>query len=127
MKFTFEVEHNSRLSFLDVQVVEHDHGFETRLFRKATFSGSSTKYDSAISNRFKYNLIQCLITRAFRNCSGVDIFNIELKFLRNCFLQNKFPLLLLNSVVRTTTNGLRVPIDVASTVEKKLCFVLSLS
>ena len=37
-----------------------DNAFETSLFRKEIFTGSSTKYSGAVPNRYKFNMIHCL-------------------------------------------------------------------
>ena len=51
IKFTHDVEVDNCLLFLDVKVDKLDNTFETGLFRKDTFTGLSTKYNSAVPNR----------------------------------------------------------------------------
>ena len=112
------MEVNNCLSFLDVKVEKFDDTFETGLFRKDTFTGLSTEYNSAVPNRYKLNLIQCLVTRAFRICSSFHKFSTETTFLRKYFQQNGFPCSLVNKVLSLTTDSLRTPIQIPS-VEKK--------
>ena len=63
IKITREVERDGYISFLDVKVAKVNRGFKTGLFRKETFTGLSTKYNSAEPSRYKFNLIQCLVSR----------------------------------------------------------------
>ena len=68
IKFNYESERKGYLPFLNVNVRKTEHGFETSLFCKDTFTGLTRKYNSALSHRYKVNLIQCLWYRLFRIC-----------------------------------------------------------
>ena len=46
MSFTIEIEKQNRMSFLDVQISREDKTFTTPVYRKPTFSGVSTHFDS---------------------------------------------------------------------------------
>ena len=46
LKFTFDFEQNNSFSFLDVQITRRSNRFSTSVFRKATFSGIFTNFDS---------------------------------------------------------------------------------
>ena len=46
LKFTFDFEQNNSFSFLDVEITRGSNGFSTSVFRKATFSGVFTNFDS---------------------------------------------------------------------------------
>ena len=46
MKFSFEEEKNGKLSFLDVEVSGEGSKFATTVYRKLTFSGAYTHFDS---------------------------------------------------------------------------------
>ena len=75
IKFTHEVERHGCISFLDAKVVKLDCGFETGLFGKGTFTGLSTKYNSAEPNRYKINMMRCSVTRAYKSYSNISRFN----------------------------------------------------
>ena len=53
IKFTFESEDSNNFSFLDVKITRKDKQFVTSIFRKATFSGVYTNYDSFILETYK--------------------------------------------------------------------------
>ena len=48
IKFTFEAEDLVNFSFLDIKITRMNKRFITLIFRKATFSGDFTNYDSFI-------------------------------------------------------------------------------
>ena len=39
IKFTFNIDDNNQLNFLDVKITKKDNSFQTSVFRKSTFSG----------------------------------------------------------------------------------------
>ena len=68
LKFTFDFEQNNSFSFLDVKITRGSNGFSTSVFRKATFSGVFTNFDSFIFESYKTNLIFTLLFRCFIIC-----------------------------------------------------------
>ena len=66
IKFTFEVEKNSKFSFLDVKICRENNKFTTSVFRKPTFSGVFTNFDSFIPISYKHGLVKTLIFRCFK-------------------------------------------------------------
>ena len=65
--FTSEIEIEGKLNFLDVSVSRNSSSFSTNTFIKPTDKGLSLKFDSAVSIKYKTNLISCLINRAHKN------------------------------------------------------------
>ena len=61
MKFTFEVEKNNDFPFLDVKIFRENNKFTTSVFRKPTFSGAFTNFDSFIPISYKHGLVNTLI------------------------------------------------------------------
>ena len=61
LKFTFDFEQNNSFSFLDVKITRGSNGFSTSVFRKATFSGVFTNFDSFIFESYKTDLIFTLL------------------------------------------------------------------
>ena len=72
LKFTFDFEQNSSFSFLDVKSTRGSNGFSTSVFRKATFSGVFTNFDSFIFEPYKTDLIFTLLFRCFTICSDMQ-------------------------------------------------------
>ena len=108
LKFSCEQEKDHKLPFLEVNVHKRspeDEGrtsFETSIYRKPTFTGLYTRWDSFTARRYKINLIKCLANRAVRICS-TNYLPAELQQLKQIFSSNGYPRRLventLNSVV----------------------------
>ena len=70
MSFTIEHEKQNRISFLDVQIIREDKTFTTSVYRKPTFSGIYTHFDSFLPSTYKFGTIYTLAYRCFRICSS---------------------------------------------------------
>ena len=91
LRFTVEFERYGKLPFMDV-LVEKSGGELTRsVYRKPTFTGLYTRWDSFCPMSHKTNLIRTLTGRAVRICSQATLEN-ELDVLRSIFRQNGYPL-----------------------------------
>ena len=66
IKFTFEIEQDFILPFLDVKILRKDNvGFIVSIYRKKTFTGVYLNWNSLTSRRYKIGLIKCLLKRAW--------------------------------------------------------------
>ena len=70
MSFTIEHEKQNRISFLDVQIIREDKTCTTSVYRKPTFSGIYTHFDSFLPSTYKFGTIYTLAYRCFRICSS---------------------------------------------------------
>ena len=57
MSFTIESELNNKISFLDVNFVLEQGKFITSFYRKPTFSGVFTHFDSVLPGTYKISMI----------------------------------------------------------------------
>ena len=57
MSFSFEQEINDKLSFLDVEVSQQQGEFVTTVYKKPTFSGMYTHFDSFLSEVYKVGIL----------------------------------------------------------------------
>ena len=90
LRFTLEEEDNGSLPFVDVRVTKKDTGFVTSLYRKPTFSGLYTPWDSFSPTQYKINLVRCLTNRILRICSQ-SVVQEELATLRKILERNGHP------------------------------------
>ena len=60
IKFTIEFEETNVIPFLVVLIKRHNHIFSTSIYRKKTFTGLYTKWDSFTPRKYKVNLIRNL-------------------------------------------------------------------
>jgi len=119
LKFTFDFEQNNTFSFLDVKITRESNGFSTSVFRKATFSGVFTNFDSFIFESYKTGLIFTLLFRCFTICSDMQKFHLEVEQLRQIFKCNKYPVSLIDQCIKTFLNKIYIPKRVMITAAKK--------
>ena len=95
-KFTNEIESNSSLPFLDVLVTKSNNKFITSGYRKPTFTGQHTHWNSFRPKQRKTNLINTLTHRALKICSKSTL-KQELDNIRSILVQNDYPEFLIDS------------------------------
>ena len=105
IKFTCELEQNSKISFLDCLVTKVNNKFETSTFRKSTFTGLGTSFFSFTPFSFKINGIKTLVNRGCKVASNYVSRNSELNFLRQYFFNNGFPTSIINSQINKFLNS----------------------
>ena len=93
------------------------------MYRKPTFTGLGSKFQSSVSNSYKYNLIGSLLERAHRICSDATTFSAEVENLKKYFFQNGYPVKLINELVRNKTNEISLGKPITHTVEKLSMYV----
>ena len=125
MSFSFEQEINGKLSFLDVEVSRQQGKFVTTVYRKPTFSGVYTHFDSFLPPTYKVGMIYTLAYRCFKICSDWTKFHEELNFLKHVFLKNGYPLSFIDKCFKMVINKLVIKRPQVTTVEKKT-LILSL-
>jgi hypothetical protein len=112
LKFTYEQEKllSRTLPFLEVLVQRLPGvGFQTRIYRKPTFSGLITKWDSFVPKVYKYNAISTMVYRAIKICSSHTAIHREFKFIRSLAVKNGYPHSIVDSIIRRQLSILYTP------------------
>ena len=91
IKFTFEQEENDSISFLDIKVFRDNGKFQTSVYRKPTFSGVLTNFESFFPISYKYNLVSTLLRRGFMICSSYRTLHFEILKLKQIFRSSGYP------------------------------------
>ena len=91
IKFTSEIGDKNCISFLDIKISRVHDSFSTNIYRKVTFSGVFTNFESFIPISYKSNLIFTLLFRAFKLCSNFELFHQEIQNLKEIFKRNGYP------------------------------------
>ena len=91
IKFTVEREENDSLSFLDIKFFRDNGKFQTSVYRKPTFSGVLTNFESFLPISYKYNLVSTLLHRGFMICSSYRTLHFEILKLKQIFRSNWYP------------------------------------
>ena len=124
IKFTSETECNNSFSFLDVNIIRHNKQFKTSVYKKPTFSGVFTHYESYLDQSYKKSLIFTLLFRCYSICSDYSLFHLEIEKLREILRKNSYPSGIIEQSIKTFLNKLYVPKRVYITVPKKELFII---
>ena len=91
IKFTFETENENSIAFLDIKITRDNNKFMTSVYRKPTFSGLFTNFESFTPKSYKCNLLLTLLHRTFKLCSNFERFHQEIDKLKTIFENNGYP------------------------------------
>ena len=114
LKFTSEAENDNSFSFLDIKITHHNQQFN--VYRKPTFSGAFTHYESFLDKTYKKSLIHTLLFCCFSICSDYTLFHLEVENLREILKKNSCP----SGIIQES----HVPKKVISSVPKKELFIV---
>ena len=89
--FTFEEPHRQMIPFLDVHVKLTDNSIDTCVFRKPMYTEVMLNFYAMAPTKWKSGLILCLLNRAHRICSSLELFKVELQKLKILFIKNAYP------------------------------------
>ena len=82
IKFTSEKVQNNTFSFLDINITRQNNQLKISVYRKPTFSGVYTHYESYIDQFYKKSLIFTLLFRCYSLCSDYTLSHLKLEKLR---------------------------------------------
>ena len=91
----------------------------TLVYRKPTFSGVLTNFESFIPDTYKHGLIETLPHKSFRLCSNYDNFHREIETLKSILKRNSYPNNLVSHCIKKLSNKLFVQRDLNFTVPKR--------
>ena len=116
-----EFEQDNVIPFLDILVKRcPDKTFVTSIYRKKTFTGLYTTWDSFTPRKYKINLIRMLTYRCFRICSSASLLQSALNDLKKLLLQNGYPQGVITYNINDVLNrNKNKPNDPVVTVPKK--------
>ena len=119
INFSLEKENEGRLSFLDVNIFREKGKFVTNVYRKKTFSGVYTNFDSFIPETYKIGLIKSLLFRCFNLCSDFVKFHHEIDMLKGILHKNSYPRDFVDKCIKEFLDRVLTRKVVVSTVPKK--------
>ena len=91
----------------------------TSVYRKPTFSGAFTNFESLIPDIYKRGLIETLFYGSFRLCSNYENFYRETETVKSILKRNSYPHNLVNHCIKKFLNKLFVQRDLNFTVPKR--------
>ena len=78
--------------FFDIEVSREKRKFATTVYRKTTFSDVYTHFGRFLPTIYEFGMVYTLVYRYFKICSDWTKFHEELRFLKQVFLKNGYPL-----------------------------------
>ena len=100
-------------------VTREDTSFSTSLYRKPTFSGLYSNFESFMPDSYKKGLLFTLLHRAFVICCSWNKFHAEVEFLKDIFRKKLFPEHFTDRCIKTFLDKIFIVKDVVLTVPKK--------
>ena len=122
ISFTSEIEHEGKLPFLDIDISRSSGKFTTSVYRKPTFTGLFTNFQSFIPLTYKRSLVSCLLHRIFNLCSSYENFHAQLEVIRKLFNLNGFPSHMFDWIVRHFLDNTFQPKPSILTAPKKIIY-----
>ena len=103
LKFTYELG-NSTLPFLDTVISVNGVDFDSWVYRKATNTDLILNYYAVCPKKWKLNLIQNMLNRAWNICSNYENFHNEVVILKDIFMKNAYPAVVFEKAVNSFLN-----------------------
>merc|ERR1712228_450412 len=89
LKFTYELNTNNKLPFLDVNVTStSNNGFKTTVYRKPTNIGTCLNANSESPDQYKSSVISNFIHRTYKITQNWSDFHLELQHIKQMLINN---------------------------------------
>ena len=121
IRFTFELENDNTLPFLDVNVYRDAGKFSSSVHRKMTFSGVYSNFCSFMPETYKRGLVSTLLYRAYMISSSYQSLHKEIENLKKIFSKNGYPIKFVDRCILKFFNKLYEKKDPVHTAPKKNC------
>ena len=109
IKFTCDHETNSQLPFLDLCVKRNGNYFSTSIYRKPTYTGLLSKYDSFSPILYETNLAAILTYQAYKVRYTFINFDHDFTFVTNILRSNGYPPPFIEKTIKKTLSKLYTP------------------
>ena len=119
MKFTTECEDDNVMPFLDLKFTRVDNKITSSVYRKPTFTGIYSHFDSHLPLTYKRGLIMTLLFRIFHICSNFKLIIEEVNKLKIIMSKNGYPLSFTDKCIKIFFDKIYTVKPTHSTVEKK--------
>ena len=101
IKFTYEIEHQNKLPFLDVLVEREERSISTAVHHKSTNNDIYLHWNSFAPVNWKRGTIKTLVKRAYTICSNDLILKKEIDHIREVFKNvNGYPTCVIDDVIK---------------------------
>ena len=110
INFTYELENNNKISFLDVLILRQQDRIDTSVYRKPTNNDIFLHWDSFAPKTWKKGTLRTLVLRAHTVCSNTTLREKEIQHLTKVFHDiNGYPWNVIKQVIEETERKLKQP------------------
>ena len=125
IEFSAEQQTNGSLSFIDINVHNSNGSFSTTVYRKPTFSGVYSHFDSFMPKCYKFGLVYTLLHRSFMLSSSHAAFHNDVCFLKSTLQKNGYPVSMLDCCIKLFLNRrYKGKPEMVDTAEKKKVIIV---
>ena len=124
IKFTYELEENGKIPFLDVFIEKRNQSFISSVNRKKTNTGLNTNWKSFIPFKYKINIIKCLIDRSYKICNSYQKIHEEFQKVTTLLLNNGYPRGIIDRHIKTYLNRKHKPLNENASEIRKSKFAI---
>ena len=115
LNFTYEIEQNKSLPFLDVSVTRHQDALSTTVHTKATNSDECINYRSIAPERYKTGVIKTFLHRAYKICNNWTTLTAEIDRIQQLLTNNNFPMKLIEQTIKQFIDRKQIPTTESNT------------
>ena len=120
IKLTCEEEKDNKILFLDISISRNNNALETSIFRKPTFSGVYTNFNSFLPTEYKRGMLHTLLYKTYNISSNYFQIHEELNHLKSFWQKNSFPLFFIDNCIHKFLNKLFIKrVQNFTTTQKK--------
>ena len=119
MSFSMERERQNNFFFLDIEVIHKQGKFSIIIYRKPTFSGAYSNFESFLPSVYKFGMVYTLLFRCFCICSDWKKFHAELTFLKKIFCKNGYLNNIIDKCSKKCLDNIHLVKEKAPTVERR--------
>ena len=85
MQFTYEVEHNNKLPFLDVLIIKNANKIDITVYRKPTNTDVYSNWNTYALTTWRRRTLRTILSCAYSICSSETYLNEEMKYIESTF------------------------------------------
>ena len=122
--FTSEEENENKMPFLDFLFIREEGRFTSSVYRKPTFTGVYSHFQSLLPLKYKIGLIHTLLHRIYNICSCFEYIVKETNNLKNIMKKNGYPGNIIDKCVLKFFDKIYTKKKIIQTVEKKKLLIV---
>ena len=106
LKFTFEMEKDGKLPFLDMMILHSGNRLESMWYCKPSDTGLVLNYHALAPNKYKRSVVEGFVYRIFRSCSSWHYFHESLQIAKQSLNKNQYPESFYDPIIEKTLEKL---------------------